>query len=602
MQHDKLRRGLAASAVGALAVTGLTVATSPAHAAEGDGARMVSQSTGTASLRVDIAWDIGERPPTVELVAERLDADATLRFEVNADPGAADDSPGWTPVGDSFAPPGRFVRHEWDGLIGAQSAAGSSVAIRVAATTGDGTTYSTVRDVAVEGLDGDHSVRFRTAELSYFTQPYADSSRTSTLAVVRGNTSATDGAVQLSWWHSGAGEFRGTTAAAVSPADLKYFDGTDSTTVPGGAFDAVLDITGYDAASPDGSLAIRAVRDSDGFLFADVPEAQVITSVSVPTAGPVGSKGMPVRIEVADQDLRSIPGAEVRRTSDGSLVGYTDGRGAVVVLQPTETTESYYVNATDVDAYEEGVDVVTADIVAPAYQPIPSGTRAVLADGDVFDDDEYREGDVAIQLLDQEGTPLRQAGVELGYALHRAGTQQPELTSATTDARGRVVVPFDPEGEDGRYRLVHTVPGADVPTEATATFVAGDARLRLTPAKGKTPSGGKIKYVGRLTIGKLPLPRPPHRPALPARHRDQARSQGRRRHQGRRQAQAHREGPHPQERHLHRRRHRQGRTRPARRERPAPRHRQDRQGAAHRPRHLHPETAQRLTRRTDPWG
>ncbi|UMG93758.1 hypothetical protein [Nocardioides sp. TF02-7] len=358
---------------------------------------------------------------------------------------------------------------------------------------------------------------------------------------------------------------------------------------PGGEFSVAYDITGYDAAAEGNDLAVRGLRGTDSVsVVTDVFEMQVerILTESVE----VTSKGTWVTATVRDTvGDYFIAGAEVRRLSDGSLVGYTDGRGRVRALQPNETTESYYVNTTDTDAYEPGVDRIV-EVTTPAYVPVATDAEAVLADGDVFDDDEYRKGDIAIQLLDQEGTPLRQAGVPISYALHRAGTPRPELTDAETDARGRVVVPFDPKGEDGRYRLVHAFGGPDGEA-VTTTFVAGDARLRLTPARGQGALRREDQVRRPAHHRQAAAPRPPHRPALPARHRDQARAQGRRRHQGRRQAQARREGPHPQERHLHRRRDGQGRTRPARRERPTPRHRQDRQGAGHRPRHVHPEAS-----------
>ena len=89
----ELTKGLAASAVGALAVTGLSIGlpASPASAV-GPDVVLLSQfnATNDASLRVEGA---------ITLAAMKLNPAATVTFEFNTNPNAGDATPGWTVPG-----------------------------------------------------------------------------------------------------------------------------------------------------------------------------------------------------------------------------------------------------------------------------------------------------------------------------------------------------------------------------------------------------------------------------------------------------------------------------------------------------------------------
>ncbi|WP_435769594.1 hypothetical protein [Nocardioides sp. SYSU DS0651] len=505
MQLTRRRRGLAASAVTALAVSGLAVSglaltAAPAHAASDD-VRLVSQLNGKASVREADGFLFGNVSRTVALVAERLDPEATIAFEYNTDPQAGDEAAGWTPIGEPAAPPGRFVRVDWDAQVEEVSLAGSSVAIRAVATTGTATSYATHHDVAITGPESPVEAVGTDAPGGYFVQPYDDAGETRTLLAVHGATTAVDGEVEVSWWRSSDGTFQGQTNAAVTPMPIKLPEGGGTL----GSFRTALDISGYDAEANDGELAVRGLRDTDDVATAAVYRQQLTTVEVGAVEEVVSSDGVRTEARVLDQEGAPVVGAEVRRQRDGGLLGYTDIDGAVEVEQDNGTTETYYANTTDADPFEEGTDVASTPYTAPEYVPVATDTEVVLADGALFDPDEYAEGDIVLQVVDQEGTPMAKAGETFSYALHPSDEAAPEPTTVTSDDRGRVVVPFDASGPEGEYTLVHTAPQSWGSTQSTDTFVTGQAAVTLTPARASTVSAGKVVYDGRLAVGDEPL-------------------------------------------------------------------------------------------------
>lgn len=505
MFDSKRSRGLAVSAVSALTISGLTFISSPALAAPSDAVIMLSQLGGKASVRPDGS---DTTPQYVDLVAVRRDQDATISFEVNADPAAGDTTAGWTAIAAAPTMTGDFAKASWDAL----SQVGNTVSLRAVATSEDGTAYSTVTGVAVTGKPGEtpapHSVSVFNSTTGYFQQPYADSSHTASRLVVNGSSSATEGTVDLSWWRSSDGTFQGSTDAALSPGTAKISPNDSSTRYNIGLFREVLDITGYDAEAADNVLAVRGFRDSDEVTPIEVYE-QELGAISATAPDEANSRKVTVDVRVTDTDSEaSVVGAEVRRLSDGALVGYTDRDGFVNAQQTAGTTETYYANTTDSDGYEDGVDVISQAVTAPEFTPTASDVVPVLADGDYFDDDEYENGDIALQLVDQDGKPIATADQSISYALSEDGSTPPESTVASADAAGRITVPFDPAGPDGKYVLTYNAPDInDGENGGTTHFTSGDATLALTPdvTGGSVASGGQITYTGNLSLGEVPL-------------------------------------------------------------------------------------------------
>jgi hypothetical protein len=498
MQPKILTRGLAASAVGALAITGLTVA--PAHAV-GPDATFISifNASHRASTRVD-GDAMGTRANSAITLTGIVDMTDSpeISFEYNTNPAADGGSSGWTSTMASITTTGDFVRADWTTAGGL---AGTSIAVRLAASTVDGTTYAIRNNVAVTGsASAVNSVLLTGVSGGYFPQPYTDSSRTRTLTTVSGTTSATSGNVGLSWWRASDGTFQGQVDAAVSPASLKV--SFPSSYVDGGRFSGALDITAF-GADPGDVLALAAQRDTDDVVPVSLYQQDLMSTGA--SAGSPTASGTPVVVYVNDQSGNYVAGAEVRRMSDGGIAGYTNGAGVVNVTQPNDTTETYYVNATDNDAYEGGTDLVTDPVTTDPFVPVATATEAVLADGPVFDDDEYTNGDIALQVVDQDGSPFT-GEAEVSYALYKSGTTPPTPTSATTNANGRLVIPFNASSPDGEYTLDFTNPtGAPSPNEYSQTFVHGDATLSLSPGAGSAASGGQITYHGSFAVDGEPI-------------------------------------------------------------------------------------------------
>jgi hypothetical protein len=507
MFDTKRSHGLALSAVSALAITGLTFIPSSALAAPGDAVVMISQLGGKASVRPD-GKDLNPTQ-TVDLVAERLDPDATISFELNGDPEATADTTNWMAIDSQVLVTAGFATASWNPGV----YVGSTVSLRAVATIDGEATYSTVNGVTISGAPAagaaaPHSVSVSDTSTGYFVQPYAGSGRTATKLVVDGTTSATEGTVGLSWWRTSDSTFQGATDAALAPGTGKTFDGSTMTEYPIGLVHEALDITGYDAEASDDVIAVRGVRDSDGVTPIQVYNQTVgAVEAFVPTESATREVPVDVRVTDAQGSQGLVAGAEVRRLSDQSLVGYTDADGLVGVTLEAGSSETYYVNTTDTDAYEPDVDVTSGAVTAPVFTPVVTDVVPVFADGTTFDDDEYGTGDLALQLVDQEGDPIKTAGEELTYSVHAKDAVDPEQTTAETDADGRVVVPFDPAGADGVSVLDYSSPasvGGD-PKEPVE-FTAGDSTLALAAdGAGSATSGGQITYTGNLSLAGEPL-------------------------------------------------------------------------------------------------
>jgi hypothetical protein len=221
-----------------------------------------------------------------------------------------------------------------------------------------------------------------------------------------------------------------------------------------------------------------------------------------------GPETTSLSLTVSDGSSRGVIGAEVRRSSDGTIVGYTGYDGYLAFEQPSGTTETYYANTTDTDPYESDIDVITEPVAVPAYVPVATATEADFADGTAFDDQEYANGDIALQVVDGRGDPFATTEM-VTYSLYRTVDGPSDPVTESTNEDGRLVVPFDPSAEDGEYTLTYSVPeSADPDGEGatqSVTFVAGDAVLGLTPLAGTAPSGGAIGYEGTLTVEGQPL-------------------------------------------------------------------------------------------------
>jgi hypothetical protein len=502
-----LSKSLAATAVAALTVTGVSVGlvASPASAAGSDVVLVSLYNQGhDTSTRYDGVDN------AVTLTAMRLDPTATVTFEYNPDPNATDATAGWTAIGGTPTVTGDFVRLTW---APDPTLVGTRVAVRAVADVSGTKTYSTRNGVTLtDPATGPAAVSFYggffapgdPTQQGFFDQPYAGSNRTATRAAVTAYTSATSGTGQLSWWRPSDQTFQGTVQAQVEPYTMKVPAGGSCppicSEVGAGTFHGDLDITAFDADAGD-VIAVGAELDTDDVLPMTL-YAQQVTSVFGSAEDPPGpGQPAPVTVTVVDQNNRPVAGAEVRRLSDGSLVGYSDGAGEVHLTMFGGQSDEFYVNTTDVDGYDNSIDKATGPFTP--YTQVPT-IQAVSVDGAAFDDDEYAAGDLRLQVVDQFEVPMALAGENVDYRLYPTGTTPPATyTTGTTDAQGRVPVTFSPAGPDGGYTLeFHQAADPD----KTFVFTAGDSTLTLAPAAGVSSPGGQIGYTGTLSVAGKPLP------------------------------------------------------------------------------------------------
>lgn len=503
MPSHHARRGLAATAVAALTLSGLALAPlSPAGAAADPGLRLMTPYNQARAISFD-SERVFSGNAAVRLVAEVGATEDAITFEWNADPAASQGADGWTTISDPVRVSGGFASVDWRAGPG-QPAGGSTIAIRVASTPSAGEpTYAVRRNVLVGGGEDPVTAVDLDADISlgYFVQRYGDVGRTGRTAAVTGATSASQGSVQLSGWRSETGRFEGISRAKVvrdpskapdEPADYE--------------FAKVLDLTTLQPAE-DKTVALGAELGSDHVEPLTLYRQQAMEVRAFSSAGRQG-EDVDVSVAVYDQQSRPVAGAEVFRAASGSTpaarVGFTDTDGEITVPQRAGSRRTYYVNTTANDAFEAGTDPTTGAYQVPRYTPEPTSVDARLADGNLFDVDEFSPGDVAVEVLDQERRPVG-AGEQAEYRVTPVDSSPGEWQTGTTDDDGRITVVSEVDPEAGEWRLEYRLPGDDSSSEQTF-FQAGQARLLLTRDQEATPpSGGVASWAGRLEIDGRPL-------------------------------------------------------------------------------------------------
>ncbi|MBS43031.1 MAG: hypothetical protein CMH83_07735 [Nocardioides sp.] len=447
---------------------------------------------------------------------------ADLSFQANLDPAATAASPGWVDLGAATELNGGYGILRWDGRLAGEALSNTRVALRAAATSPGGTAYDVRNDVLVGGPEDPlapialtQNENPDTSEMNdaattvgYFTQPYADSGRTAPVASVRGVSRATSGTVDLSWYDAETGTFAGHQDVSLTPANLKLSDGSGGGTPSsafGGEFRGEVDLTGFDLGAP---LALAAAHDTDDVAVVDLVEElpEQIGAEADPV--PEGSPTAPVTVVVsrgANPEERRVAGVEVRRESDGALVGYTDGAGEVVAQQPTGTNERYYANLTDVDAYEAGTDLLTNAVTTTTYVQETGSTDSFVPRGSALDVDEYRVGDIVVEAFDQYGAPMREGTHPVEYRVYPVDSTPSAVQEATVvgdDGLSPIPLPALPDEDTEwsvEYRRTGTTDGW-----SGRTVTTGRATVEV-PRRLSAASGGRIDASAVLTVAGQPL-------------------------------------------------------------------------------------------------
>ncbi|MCM0620557.1 hypothetical protein [Nocardioides bruguierae] len=498
MNSSGIKRGLATTAVAALAIAGLPLLAGSASA------ESVATSAGVTAddvMMVDPGSVVSTKDDgqntSVRLTAIGGANVTGVTFEYSI--GGAS----WTTIGTATGDNGTFA-YEWS--PGALS--GALLTVRATATlAGGGTTDDAVPGVTVLNSAETTNITDGGA-LGVFRAPYGGDH-----VIVHG-TGSTSSAPDLAYFADGMFQDGGTA---------------DDTTAAGastGSWTGVVDISGtatmaspYVYGAPNQLLlrASGATEDTEAFGLYE----QTITTVTAEAADDVLPTGesTDVTVTVTDQNGMPIAGARVSDSSDVDSF-LTDADGQATFSQAAGSNAYYYADATAAAGYQSVLgdkksDTVTVD----QYLPAETELDATSADGAAFDMDEYAPGDVTVQVKDQNGNPVDEAGRTVTYhweyTLFDSAVDPGETTeaTATTDGTGTATIAFPTGGPSGSYTLVAELEGDGFGNGAIAasevlTVKAGEAAFTSDPDTVQAMAGGDVDVDAVLALEDgTPLPK-----------------------------------------------------------------------------------------------
>jgi hypothetical protein len=501
MKSSGIKRGLAATAISALAITGVPFLAGSASANpvndQVSAVTLLSQANGQASVKDD------GTDTTIRLEAGAPANIAAVTFRYSAAGGAAQEIATVSSRNDDGA-----FSHEWtvpNGLLGA------TVTLSVSGTPTGGAAQTDDQIVVINGAGAaaDTANLATGSAVGVFQAPYNGNPQN---VVVSGTTSATGGSVSVV-------DVDGTGGAASTAVGAPVTAGTGATT---GTFKGVLDIASGAAYAynPPNELVVRAERDTDD-VESYTLYTQTITAVSAVATDasvPAGSSTT-VTVTVLDQNSKPIAGARVRSDQLLSPAVYTDADGKATFSQTAGATRFYYADATSSLGYEAGLgDKRSADVTVGDFVPVATTLAATSADGAAFDRDEYAAGDIAIQVKNQNGgnfNPANEQDVNYYWQITpfdgSAATRVPAtLTTASVDTGdgandGKYEIAF-PGGVNGTYALfasleANTLGNGAVAEAKVLEVKAGQATIAYTPAgDASAEAGAQVTVNGKLAL------------------------------------------------------------------------------------------------------
>ena len=538
MNSSGIKRGLAVTAISALAVTGAPFLASTASAdsvtqrvtntADADSTVLYSQYSGQASVQNDGA------NTTIHLLAGGGTNVASVRFEYG---------PVATPT--TIATVGKtngVFSTEW---APAQALLGQTVVIRAVALnavgnpTAAGTDDTQSATISANTAATDISTPAG-APTGFFQQPYGTEvpengtaldgvSHDTAPAIVTGTTSATTGNIELSDQSNGSRVFAGTALPAVTgDADangVRSFRGTVNfadypyDTTANATNEAIAGAVSGDITTPAAGNT-PAVFNRTGADDTEVLNlrSQTITTVTATAANATVNNGDAgsVTVTATDQFGQLLSGAQVIYDANNNndfdnaeRVGYTNANGQVVfnnldVTDSGSSTFAFYVNVDDDDPYQANKDFRRTVTINSAAQTA-SGLTTTSADGAAFDVDENQADDLQATLVDSSGQPIAGQAVQYSYtftafpttaAPNPTATTTPAAPAGVTNAQGKVNIPFTSQGS-GNYVLNTFIERDGTPGQSAGdlsapalNFKAGQADLDFVQDSPATAAQG----------------------------------------------------------------------------------------------------------------
>ena len=432
MNSSGIKRGLALTAISALAVTGVpsvagaaTLATQVGNAIE---IQSILGNTGNVSVVND------GTNTTVSLVAT---APASVQF-ITFSYGAG------TVIGTTGPSANGEFQLEWTPPVGLANTTVTATATDAAGNLDAAAPAPDVDNATISGTLSTVEISKPAGDVGYFDQPGgaagAYGANNDNVMAISGTTSDSAGSIDV----TGVGVTGGSVAVPALQAGQtsQSFVGTvdvDPAALAGAANvpDQVLPVLTTDNGT--------GTSDAQGFgLY-----AQQIRGISA-TQAPVlpNSNTTDVTVKVVDQNGAPVAGAHVV-ADQGGAEAYTNGKGEAVFANVAVGSRSYYVDVTNETGFQVGTDY-RANITVGASNP--ETITFTSRDGDAFDIDEFDAGDVFINVKDAAGTNL--PGQTFFYTWTFApfdttndSTQTTQEKSVVTGANGNASVPLPVQGD-----------------------------------------------------------------------------------------------------------------------------------------------------------
>ncbi|ABL80667.1 MULTISPECIES: hypothetical protein [unclassified Nocardioides] len=552
MNSSGIKRGLAVSAVSAMAVAGLPFLASTASAttvASTLGASAVELYAPQNAAAVSTKND-GQNT-TVSLLAGGGSSVSSILFQYQSTTSAGT----WVDV------PGGLVSRDADGVFKFDWSNPPSDLVAVQAVSNLNTTDGEVVALAPNTATT-HTVELSSeGALGVFVSPYAaaddfdgtvgNDNVIGQYIGVHGTTSGATTPVTVSQVsHEGQ-----TTTDSVNATSADA-DGTGAGTT--GAFGAIMDIAGYVASSGSDAnqLVLNAATTVGAQTNTDDAEGstlytQTITTVTAtPESQNATAAGGQVTIKVTDQNGKPVANAQVGRflpdgpdvdtTPDepGTVLGYTDANGELKVTQTFNGTATYYANTTDADVYNQGTDPADTASVSIYTPRVAQVVIKARGDRTSFDLDEFVDGDeFTIQTLDQNGNAYNEDGnaadgdateVEYRWIIDPTAAGAPTLTqdwqTDATDGGSTFTVPALVDGDlagefknpDGTAAAAGDLPAGSYTLEARrpnvglagglvnatpATYSVGESEITFTGGADENATvNGSFTATGKLAL------------------------------------------------------------------------------------------------------
>jgi len=506
MNSSGIKRGLAATAVAALAVTGLPFLASSASATPltDQAAALTLVSPSANSVPLSAKADGTNSTVRLEAIAPAAITSVTFQYSLNGTD--------FTDIGTAFSDNGAFA-YEWN-----PSSIAGATGVTIRAVSGAATSSRT--GVAINNTFDTVNVTDGDA-IGVFQSPYGGGEDWVALSGTKSDTSVANAdRALISFWN-------GAAFSAGAPATSAVAQGAST-----GTWSSVLNIDGYPFGAND-QLLVKATEANDATEDTEAFNLykQTITTVTATAAStniPAGDETK-VTVKVLDQNGAPIANARVNN-SDSSDTAFTDGNG-VATFDQGPGSDFYFADATNAPGYNSELGDKRSDAVTVTqYNAVPTSLSASSVDGAAFDIDEYGANDITVQAKDQTGANIdvsNEQDLRYTWTFTPSGGGTPVVVPASpatgevtdevdaapgTDNTGKFVVPLDSSNtaglqtESGTYVLNASLEANAGGNNAIAasnllTVKVGDSTLSWTtgdPAQAK--AGTDLTATGKLVL------------------------------------------------------------------------------------------------------